>query len=297
MTGPAQDFRCVSSSATDIGCVRALNEDALLERAEIGLWAVADGMGGHESGDFASRTIVEALGRLAPPRDAASFSRDVQWHIREAHEALREEAVRRDGAKTIGSTVVTLLVSGPGFICVWAGDSRLYHLRDGTLRQVSRDHSLVQEMVDAGSLEAAEAESHPHANVITRAVGASAELELETAHGTLLAGDRLLLCSDGLTRYVPDSEIAEILVSAEVKEAAGLLVHTALERRTRDNVSTIVVACEAAMGAEDDLADTLPRARSTRSGAPTKASGLPDAGEGDHILDRILNDGHKGLKD
>ena len=88
MTGPVQAFRCVSSSATDIGCVRALNEDALLERAEIGLWAVADGMGGHESGDLASLTIVEALGRLAPPLDAASFSRDVQWCIRGAHEAL-----------------------------------------------------------------------------------------------------------------------------------------------------------------------------------------------------------------
>ncbi len=294
MTGPVQAHRCVSSSATDIGCVRALNEDALLERAEIGLWAVADGMGGHEAGDFASRTIVESLSRVTPPLDAASFLRDVQWHIRAAHQALLEEAARRGSAKTIGSTVVALLVFGQEFTCVWAGDSRLYLLRDCALRQVTRDHSLVQDLVDAGSLDAAEAENHPHANVITRAVGAAAELALDKSHGQLGPGDRLLLCSDGLTRYVPEDEIAGILIRAEVEDAAAALVQAALLHQTRDNVSAIVIDCHAATGTEDDLADTLPRTRGAVSGAPVEVADLPVATEGDQILDRILNEGRAG---
>ncbi len=293
MTETMQAFRCVSSSATDIGCVRSLNEDATLERPEIGLWAVADGMGGHEAGDVASRTIVEHLYQIEPPLDPAGFQRDVRWRVQEAHRSLRREAERRGNGKTIGSTVVALLVSGQHCVCLWAGDSRLYLLRDGELRQVNRDHSLVQDMVDAGQLDAAKAESHPHANVITRAVGAAEELALEKWQGTLCAGDRLMLCSDGLTRYVPEDEIADTLHQAKIEDAAAALVEAALAHETRDNVSVIAVECQALDPADEDLADTLPRSSGRPEAPKTAAPPTPPAqpapgGDGDVLLDRIL---------
>jgi len=287
MTETVQGYRYVSSSATDIGCVRSLNEDAILDREEIGLWAVADGMGGHEAGDVASQTIVEYLRRIEPPLDPASFQRDVRWRVLEAHQALRRESERRGNAKTIGSTLVALLVSGPHCVCLWAGDSRLYLLRDGELRQVNRDHSLVQDMIDAGQLDPSQAESHPHANVITRAVGAAEELELESWQGTLRAGDRLMLCSDGLTRYVPEDEIADTLRQAKIGDAADALVQAALKHETRDNVSVIAVECQPADPSDDDLADTLPRA-GRRPEAPQTAAPLAPGGDGDVLLDRIL---------
>lgn len=305
MNEAVPSYRYLSSSATDVGCLRELNEDALLERPEIGLWAVADGMGGHESGDLASRTIVDSLFKIEPPLDPVSFLRDVQWRIRAAHQALLREAAERRKDQTIGSTVVALLVSGPEFTCVWAGDSRLYLFREGTLRQVTRDHSLVQDMVDAGQLDADLADTHPHANVITRAVGAAEELTLDKQSAGLKAGDRLLLCSDGLTRYVPHDEIADILGRTDIAEAAPALVRAALAHKTRDNVSVIVVACEPADDSDDDLADTLPRARgrahaphadlepapepSGGNTPPSAASPVTDDG-GDAELDRILSD-------
>jgi serine/threonine protein phosphatase PrpC len=304
MTESTQNFRYLSSSATDVGCTRALNEDALLERPEIGLWAIADGMGGHESGDLASQTIIESLFRIEPALDPAGFLRDVQWRIRVAHQALRREAARRETQSTIGSTVVALLISGQEYTCVWAGDSRAYLLRDGKMSQITRDHSLVQEMVEAGQLEPEQAESHPRANVITRAVGAAEDLELERRTDRFRPGDRIMLCSDGLTRQVPEAEIAEILRNSKIAEAAPALVQVALEHKTRDNVSVIVVACEPAGENEDDLADTLPRA-SRRSAASLSdldaGAGAPEAPaasivpefaterSGDAELDRILS--------
>ena len=313
MNQAVTSYRYLSSSATDVGNTRKLNEDAVLERPEIGLWAVADGMGGHDSGDLASQTVVESLFRIAPPLDPASLLRDVQWRIRVAHQALLREAARRGNNKTIGTTVVALLVSGREFNCVWAGDSRLYLLRDGELRQVTRDHSLVQEMVDAGQLDAEMAESHPHANVITRAVGAAEDLTLERRNDSLQLGDRLMLCSDGLSRYVSHDEIADKLGHDDIGEAASALVRAALEHDARDNVSVIVVACEQADGSEDELADTLPRAlrrtnmahvdldtapapapASEGAAPPAKKSVIDD--KGDAELDRILS-GHGGTSE
>jgi serine/threonine protein phosphatase PrpC len=236
--------------------------------------------------------------------DPAGFLRDVQWRIRVAHQALRREAARRETQSTIGSTVVALLISGQEYTCVWAGDSRAYLLRDGKMSQITRDHSLVQEMVEAGQLEPEQAESHPRANVITRAVGAAEDLELERRTDRFRPGDRIMLCSDGLTRQVPEAEIAEILRNSKIAEAAPALVQVALEHKTRDNVSVIVVACEPAGENEDDLADTLPRA-SRRSAASLSdldaGAGAPEAPaasivpefaterSGDAELDRILS--------
>ena len=244
MNETTQGFRYVVSCGTDVGRVRSLNEDALLDRGDIGLWAVADGMGGHDAGDFASQAIMDALGQVAPPTDGSSFLRDVEERIQGAHAALRRESVVRGSGGIIGSTVVALLAWDRHYACVWAGDSRLYLLRGGELRQVSRDHSLVQDLVEAGELAPEEAESHPQANVVTRAVGAVEDLVLDKTHEQISTGDMFLLCSDGLTRHVSDQEIAAVLTGETAPGAAQVLIDLALERGARDNVTTVVVRCE-----------------------------------------------------
>jgi serine/threonine-protein phosphatase Stp1 len=124
--------------------------------------------------------------------------------IADTHRALREEAARRGGNTMIASTLVALLARGDHFACLWAGDSRAYMLRDGEMRQITKDHSLVQELVDNGTIAAEDAEHHPHANVITRAIGADIDdLVLDKVSGRLQQGDRFLLCSDGLCKTVP----------------------------------------------------------------------------------------------
>lgn len=244
MNEPAQGFRFVVSCGTDVGRVRSLNEDAFLDRSEIGLWVVADGMGGHAAGDFASRTIVDGLEQIAPPSEGSAFLREVEDRIQIAHTALRRESEARGTGGIIGSTVVVLIAWNRHYACVWAGDSRLYLLRDGVLRQVSRDHSLVQDLVEAGELAPEQAESHPQANVVTRAVGAVEDLILDKSHDQIAIGDIFLLCSDGLTRHVADPEIAAVLSETAASAAAQALIDLALERGARDNVTAVVVRCE-----------------------------------------------------
>jgi serine/threonine-protein phosphatase Stp1 len=232
--------RLRSWAMTDRGAVRDHNEDACLDRPDLGLWAVADGAGGHYAGELASRTIVEALDAIGGGLSAASLLARVRLAIAEAHAALCQAAAQRGGNTLIASTVVVLLARDDHFACLWAGDSRAYLLRDGVLRQITRDHSLVQEMVDEGSLSAEAAEQHPQANVITRAVGdASEAMELDKVTGDLRRGDRFLLCSDGLSKTVPREE----LTAAMVEDApAAALVRAALARQVNDNVTAIVVA-------------------------------------------------------
>ncbi len=309
MNEPAQSFRFVVSSGTDVGRVRSLNEDAFLDRSEIGLWVVADGMGGHAAGDFASRTIVDGLEQIAPPSEGSAFLREVEDRIQIAHTALRAESEARGSDGIIGSTVVVLIAWNRHYACVWAGDSRLYLLRDGALRQVSRDHSLVQDLVEAGELAPEQAESHPQANVVTRAVGAVEDLVLDKTHDQIATGDIFLLCSDGLTRHVSDPEIAAVLSETAASAAAQALIDLALDRGAKDNVTAVVVRCELEDGTSDDPggdpgAEPLPEAwdedpeTTMPVGAPVHATGgatdsdpgAPVAAPGDPLAS-ILADG------
>jgi len=138
----------------------------------------------------------------------------------------------------IASTLVVLLARDGHFACLWAGDSRVYLLRGGTLAQVTRDHSLVQELVDAGAITAEEADGHPRANVITRAVGAAEALELDKVSNRLAAGDRFLLCSDGLNKTLSDAELAGLMADPG---PADRLLAEALERRATDNITVVAV--------------------------------------------------------
>ena len=227
---------------TDIGTVRRHNEDAYLIRSDLGLWAVADGAGGHQSGDLAASMIVAGLERLPAELTANEMLSAVRQAVTETHQALIEEAGRRGKGTTIASTVVALVLRNSHFACLWAGDSRAYLLRDGELMRISRDHSLVQELVDAGRLTAAEAEHHPQSNIITRAVGVDdGALDLEKTIGEARKGDRFLLCSDGLSKTVPESEIAALLGRDQHVSPATLLIEAALARRTDDNATAVVV--------------------------------------------------------
>ncbi|HVY17419.1 MAG TPA: protein phosphatase 2C domain-containing protein [Rhodopila sp.] len=228
--------RFASWAVTHVGTVRKHNEDSLVDRADLGVWAVADGAGGHLRGDVASRMVADALEGLPPNLSAGEVLAEVRQRMTEVNAALRASVAP---PQISASTVAVLIARGDHFACLWAGDSRIYLLREGTMTQVTRDHSLVQEMVEAGAIRAEDAETHPNANVITRAVGSGDELDLDKVTDRLLAGDRFLLCSDGLCKTIPDALTAQLLAAPE--DPAGKLVHAALEHNSRDNVTAVVV--------------------------------------------------------
>lgn len=232
-------FECVSR--THPGLKRKVNEDSVLVRTERGLWAVADGMGGHEAGDVASSTIVEALSLVPPHSRIENFVGDAILALRNVNQKLIELARSEQRPRTIGSTVVGLAIVDDQFGCFWAGDSRAYRVREGEIAQLSRDHSLVQELMDAGMLDAIEAEHHPNANVVTRAVGAAEALRVDTSAGDVRSGDLFILASDGLTRVVNDDELYAELISAPLSQAADRLLDTVLARGAPDNVSLVIV--------------------------------------------------------
>ncbi len=230
-----------SWAASHCGTVRDHNEDAFVIRPDLGLWAVADGAGGHESGEVASSRIAEALSSIPSGLSAGQALAEVRARIGAAHSWLRQEAKRRGPGIVIASTAVVLLSRNDHFACLWAGDSRAYLLRQGRLVPISNDHSLVQELVDAGTLSEAEAETHPHANVITRAIGADLDaLELEKRSGALHCGDRILLCSDGLSKTLPHADLQSILAVDEDAPAERLVL-AALALGATDNITAVTI--------------------------------------------------------
>lgn len=226
---------------TDQGVKRKHNEDAVVAVPEIALWAVADGMGGHEAGDVASRMVTDALAAIQRPDNFSLFVDAVEDALVAVNQRMRAHAEREFGGRMMGSTVVSLLGAEGYGACVWAGDSRLYRLRAGTLEAISRDHSQVRQMVDAGLLSEAEAEAHPQSNVITRAVGGASGLVVDVVMFDIHPGDRFLLCSDGLYNEVSREEIAALLQGGSVDTSARALVDQAVAQGARDNVSVIVV--------------------------------------------------------
>jgi serine/threonine protein phosphatase PrpC len=229
-----------SAAASDVGGKRKINEDALLARPEAGLWAVADGMGGHAAGDVASNAIVHPLTQIERPESLPDFVDAVEDVLIDVNQQLRDYARDQLGGRTVGSTVVTLLLSQRTGVCLWAGDSRLYRLRNGQLTRLSRDHSAVQEMVEAGAITQAEADHHPKSNVITRAVGGAETLYVDSAVFAPEAGDTYLLCSDGLYNEVSEDSIRRKL-ALDQDEAVQRLIAEALHNGGRDNVSVVIV--------------------------------------------------------
>jgi serine/threonine protein phosphatase Stp1 len=234
--------RLRSWSASHAGTKRSHNEDAYVDRPDMGMFAVADGAGGHQAGEVASGMIAEALEAIPSDLSAAELLAEVRLAIERTHVALREEAARRGPDVMVASTVVVMLARGDHFACLWAGDSRAYLLRGGVLRQITRDHSLVQELLDAGAIGPDEAINHPRGNVITRAVGAEVDdFVLDKVSDRLVSGDRFLLCSDGLCKTVPEDQLAELLAAPNGTSPSESLVEAALVLQVTDNVTAVAV--------------------------------------------------------
>jgi len=228
------------SAVTHVGRVRKVNEDSILALSDQQIWLVADGMGGHAAGDFASQSVVESVAALPVDLPPAERMQALRAALEAAHVAIRAESARRGGA-TVGAAVVALIVANGHFAAFWAGDSRLYRFRDGGIELLTSDHSIVAEFVKAGQMSWDEAEQHPQSNAITRAIGVGEAPGLEKIRGEVRAGDRFLLCSDGLNKYAGFETLRRAVVGAPLETVAEKLLQMALAGGGQDNISIVVV--------------------------------------------------------
>jgi protein phosphatase len=236
-------MRLVFAAATDVGRMRKNNEDSYLSSQPVA--AVADGMGGHSAGEVASAIAIEelaALGSRGPWENETAATDDLKQAILRANRRIRETAAGDRKLNGMGTTLVALLEDGDMVHVANVGDSRGYLLRQGELSQVTVDHSLVQELVDDGRLSPEDAERHPQRSVITRALGIDPEVEFDLFTYKLQVGDRLLLCSDGLSDVVEPAQIRNVLLRVRNShQAARKLVTVANEQGGPDNITVIVV--------------------------------------------------------
>jgi serine/threonine protein phosphatase PrpC len=232
-------FEWNSASATSRGNVRQHNEDAVIELPEVGLWAVADGMGGHQAGDVASAAIASALASIRRHAQPSVLIDEVEDRLSEVNDRLYKESLARGAV--IGSTIAMLVALERHAVALWAGDSRIYRARTGVLTQLTHDHSEIQQMIDEGSLAPEEASQHASANVITRAVGGAADLALDLRLSDLADEDAYLLCTDGLYRELSTSSLNQSLQRTKPGKTCRKLIDLALAGECRDNVSAVVV--------------------------------------------------------
>jgi len=235
------ELRLTHDAKSDVGAVRQVNEDSFIALPQLGLWAVADGMGGLENGQWASSAVVEALSRLPAESDFDAAAVNVAGAIHQANGVIHS-AVRESG-HNMGSTAAALMILGRRFAVFWAGDSRVYLLRAGQLFRLTEDHTQVQDMVSRGLLSPEEAAHHPMRHVISRAVGVEPTLELDAVADDVEVDDIFLICSDGLYGVVTDDEIAQAL-SLSPLTAAQDLIALSLSRGAPDNVTVVTVSCE-----------------------------------------------------
>ena len=223
---------------THVGLRREHNEDTYYADADLGLWLVADGMGGHENGEVASAlardTLVAEIGRGTPLPQA----------IQIADEEIIRHSSKRTQALPMGTTIAAIRLDGDDFEVAWVGDSRAY-LWNGELKQISQDHSYVRELIEQGAISPEQARTHPHRNVVTQALGVTdpQSLRVETVSGTLKPGNQVMLCSDGLTEEVDDAIIAGVLSRQDLtaQECVDHLVLAALDGGGSDNVTVILL--------------------------------------------------------
>lgn len=227
--------RFESSVRTHVGTVRSVNEDRLLARDDIQLWAVADGMGGHLNGDVAAEAVIEEL-EVVEDGEAGA----VRTAIARANRRLVDAA---EGVleRACGATIVALLLGEDRFECLWAGDSEVWRLRGKALSKLTRDHSIVEELVAAGVLADADRRSHPQANIVTRAIGVDDVVMVDSVSGECEPGDLFLICSDGLTGAVTRDEMERILSGVSLDAVADALLGRALANGASDNVTFILV--------------------------------------------------------
>lgn len=248
------EYRWSSAATTHVGAVREVNEDNQIEKPELGLWVVADGMGGHSAGDVASGMVVDELSAVRRTGTNEEFIERVIEVLSITNQKLRQLAFQKFDKQTVmGTTVAVLIIHANRYTILWAGDSRVYRYRSQQLEQLTRDHSQVNDMLDSGLLTADEVEDHPLANVITRAIGAAQTLNLERIDGEIKHGDIFMLCSDGLNKELSDQEIAPFFRSGDVDEINKALIHSALVRGAQDNITAIAVRVEGSVANDQTI--------------------------------------------
>ncbi len=230
---------------TDVGVVRTDNEDNYLLIPDEGLYIVADGMGGHAAGEVASEMAVRIIAREL--RDVAREDEEraadtLRTAIRRANEQIFQRTLNEQDKRGMGTTATAMLILDGKYLIGHVGDSRAYVLREDEMVQLTKDHSYVQEQVDAGYLTPQQARVHPYSNVITRCVGANDDVDPDVYGGTLRGGDLYLLASDGLTGMLEDHEMKEILQNgSDMDTALDELINTANGRGGLDNITTIIL--------------------------------------------------------
>ena len=234
------NFTYQSYGITNQGCVRDHNEDAFLDASDKGFWVVADGAGGHQSGDVASNLIVEKLAELERSRFFGSFVKKISECLQQVNLELIDKTGGEATSALIASTVCVLIAKRSNVVCLWSGDSRIYQFRDEKLTQLTRDHNRVNEFIKAG-FSPDDAEKYPLAQHLTAAVGVTSPMYTETQSFEVVDGDTYLLCSDGLFKELTDKDIAETLKQESLKYAASDLIDLAISRGATDNVTVLLV--------------------------------------------------------
>ncbi len=236
-------FKFSFSGLTNTGHVRSRNEDSYTCVPDQNLWVVADGMGGHESGDFASHTITEQANKFTRQVELDSSLLLLEENLLHSNELIRKKAEKLGKNITIGSTVTCLHTWKNFAFILWAGDSRAYRFRDNSLQRLTEDHSYVEELVKMGKIDASEAESHPAANIVLNAIGITADLIIDMDYSEIRDNDLYILCSDGLYKDLTEEKIIQILnnTEASIEELNQNLISAALEAAGSDNCTVVLV--------------------------------------------------------
>jgi serine/threonine protein phosphatase PrpC len=231
-----------TSSFTHTGCVRKRNEDALLALPKSGVWAVADGMGGHDDGDFASRCVISHLYQLAIKIKGEELVTKLPSAIQSANEEILQESLKDGGDRIIGTTLVALILEQDRYHCFWSGDSRCYLYRDESLSMLTSDHTRAQAMLDEGTYSTYEINKHPAAHALTHAIGVDDDALFDYTDGYIYEGDRFLLCSDGLTKVFNHQQLSQRVAVANIDQINIDFLTGALEAGAPDNISSILVS-------------------------------------------------------
>jgi len=252
------------AARTDVGMIRSGNEDNFSVDAEgpRGVFIVADGMGGHAAGEVASEMAVQIVMREVKPLKGVAdgtATAVLGEALRQANRAIHDRTITEVDKQGMGTTASVLVLADSRYLIGQVGDSRVYLLRDGALKQLTKDHSYVQEQVDLGNLTPEQARYHPYSNVITRCVGASPEVEPDIYAGEARTGDIFLLASDGLTGMVDDRRLRDLLMTRSTPERkVNALISEANGRGGLDNITAIVVHVDEASGAPDRITGEMP---------------------------------------
>ncbi len=271
------DFKVTGHGATDVGMRREVNEDSFMILPNQNIWIVADGMGGHAGGQFASTITVDTVGRAltrrlaegeraAGPGGSVNVAAIVEDAIKEACARVFDTARERPELTGMGSTVTAMLVYGDKAWYGHVGDSRMYLIREGAIHQVSEDHSLVQEQVAAGLITAEQAKVSVMRNIITRSIGFERDVKVDVGAVPLKRGDQFVLCSDGLTGHVDDDEILRVALQNERRRVPATLIRMANERGGEDNSTVVITTVIGRRGRERNSSK---RRKSDTSGTPT----------------------------